>query len=533
MSRIDGSSGATGGTVQNDVEATLPDAAKKPPAASPPPAGNLVEAYDSRYGQPEQHSFPGAEVDRSLSQFPAAALQLPGVPMKRVDVGGEPVRQAGADSKPAPAARRGPDELLVKAASELIVDAKKGDAVLRELNQLPKADLEAVLSKLDRSGELEGALKKLSPEQRQAFFARLKDLGLVQVVSSKPPSSAALNPPATPELVQVSGSMPAALREVAMEQNRAAVSGFRHEEAAYHQRYTAAVASAKSGEELRALGPYEPPKSISFPGDVRYFNANPDQVRKWSSLGNSPSERRLLDALDKRVCELTGRSRPGYSVDAEVEVKGESGSLRRGGSIDSDGHRKEELEVSVQQKNGAYASIDGEGNVSGGHHQKVGGADLTEKVGPDGEHSYSLEGERGEHSVDATVAFNRNGDLSNVGFHVDGTGAETDGNKTTLSIGHGGFTASTSVDLKERTLGAGVEYEGEVGKNKLKVKLGFSARGITPEEAKDVALSIGLFATPTPLQAGVPWEKLSAEDRAAFTRLGWTSDEWARKLPKK
>lgn len=537
MSRIDRSSGGSGNPIENDAQTSLappPDASTKPPDASQPPPGNLVEAYDPRLPQPEQHSCPGPEVDRSLMQFPASALQLPGVPAKRLDVGGEPVRQAGADPKPGPSARRGADESLDKAAFELISDAKNGDVVLRELKQLPKPDLEATLGKLDRAGELGKALAKLSPEQRGQLIARMEQLGLISVAHSTPPSTTTLNPPPVPDLPLVSDGMPAALRDAVLAHDQGLVAHYRRDEAAYQQRYVSAVRNAKSGAELRELGAHEAPRTISFPGEVAFYNGNPGLRQSWAtSIGYAPSDTGVRDAIDKRVCELAGRSRPGYSLDAEVEAKGENGSLRRSGSVDSDGHQTEQLEARVQQKNGAVVSVDSDGKVSGGHHSSGGGLEMTETVSSDGEHEFELEAEHKKRAIDAKVAFNRNGEVSKLGFHVDNTGAEFDGSKVELSIGHGGFTASTTADVKERTLGAALAYDGKIGDATLKVKVGFSARGITPEEAKDVARAEGTFATPTLLQAGVPWERLTPDQRAAFERFAWTREEWNSKLPKK
>jgi hypothetical protein len=368
-------------------------------------------------------------------------------------------------------------------------------AVHDTLEKLPPGTYRAALERMESDGLLRTFVDTLEAGTRWAFLEQAERKGVVKRERGEP-ASGPCDPPASPDLFVNDKALPPSLSDAVSLSCIDAARSYYVSFGRYIQRYEAQVAQARSGAELRALGP--PRKSNipeTQPGLWRLDPARYERFdQRWrDEMGGAlkfSSNNSAHEAVNRRIDELTGQQSPGtFWLNAEAE--GTAGAAKFGGEMKLHQSGKAEVAHKGGVQVGAGGKFSAERN-SKGESKTVAEAEVA---------GFGL-------AVDSEGELEMKMKLAKV------VGGYSKANPRTAEVG-GGFT---------------VGVEGD--KAGLEIKLGMGAK-LLPREVARQSLDPnfpGPLRLPKELEQGVPWERLTPERQALFRSLDWTPEEWANRL---
>jgi hypothetical protein len=376
-------------------------------------------------------------------------------------------------------------------------------AVHDALEKLPPGEYRATLERMERDGLLRAFVDRLEVGTRWAFLEQAERKGVVKRQPGEP-ASGPCDPPASPDLFVNDKALPPSLSDAVSLSCIDAERSYYVSFGRYIQRYEERVAQARSGADLRALGP---PKESRIPDTQpglwldhpRYEHFD----RRWrDEMGGAlqfASNFSAQQAVNRRIDELTGQQSPGtFWLSAEVEVNAGAAKFGRELKLHQDGKSE------MAHKGGVVVG----GEVEG--RGKNAGVKYSAESNTKGESKTVAEAE----VAGFGLAADSEGELEMKVKLAKAAGGYAKANPRTAEVG-GGFA---------------IGFEGE--KVSLETKLGMGAKLLPPEVARQ-ALDPnfpGPQGVPKELEKGIPWERLSPERQALFRSLDWTPQEWADRL---
>jgi hypothetical protein len=340
------------------------------------------------------------------------------------------------------------------------------------------------LQKMEESGELKAFLEGADPKTRHAFLQTLASNGYLQQLPEVRVKGGC-NPPGVPGTFYSSASLPKSIRDAINADCVQARASYRKAYEDYEQRYVAAAQSASTIAQLRALGPPIPPGQVQTPGLV--YGPPDFQEKDAAFRKTSPATATMkpANALQDRICELTGEPRAGsyhFKLTAEVDVLG----LKLGGWMKQAQHHQ---------------------GIEWGHEE-------SGRIGPA---SVGLEN---GHVPVGRFDGSPGDDLSYIKANGEGM--------VEVALPIGPLSPVVMVDPEHAVMEAGLGQKFELGHH---VEVEFSARvgatGITGEQAMEAIRSPGFFNAPERAE-GVRWNELSPARRAEYEKMHWTAEEWNR-----
>lgn len=374
--------------------------------------------------------------------------------------------------------------------------------VIDKLEQLGPAAYRTAIERMEKNGLLAKLVEELPPELRTRFLQQAAEKGYIRT-EPREVVKGTFDPPQPPLRYHNEPGLPMAMRNAIYQELRTEHRSYAAQYQAYMERYADGIAAARSGEDVRSIGEWVKPESLSeaFPaGD--WGGA---YLRERGDREPIVSDMQAAKALRAKMVELRGEDET-LALKLSAELKAPIGTHKVEVTLSERGaEHKSSLRVEGSVHDvGRSVDVDSKGEVT----QKV-----STPVG-------ALEGDaKGLKKVEVTTP-------------VGGASVDRDG-KVTLKgpkIGGGGTSAngSVAVNPKEGTFGGGVEIN--IGGNKFKAFLAMN--GISEMERKMFNHPDGAFAVPRELSAGTSWEALPLERRLELVFYGWTQDEWTRKLPR-
>ncbi|MDP1916619.1 MAG: hypothetical protein Q8L14_10250, partial [Myxococcales bacterium] len=284
---------------------------------------------------------------------------------------------------------------------------------------------------------------------------------------------------------------PAELRQLIHAENKQHAAEYEAKFDRYTKDWSAAVMNASTPGEIRKLGAFSSPPSMSEPG----VEARDRKDFVWNE-GLTQSNRgaeQAAKALGDKISDLRGEPRAGsYSLDLEVAFKKktgigfvQSGVEAKIGETGTKSAVKTEVGVGIEGGGlKANTSVDNKGVVSG-----------EVEVGPFG-----------------------------VEREVDPAGHAK--NKFTLKVND---TLSTYSSVSDSSMGAGVKAKAKIAEGlEVSGKVGVSAYGIPPEYYQDIGGAQGGFFGPMPeYEKQVDWKSLQPERRDWYSRQGFNEKNWS------
>lgn len=367
------------------------------------------------------------------------------------------------------------------------------DGFVSGLSVMSRGEFKEAMNKLSDSGRFGEVMEKIGadPKLRAQFLSASVRNGYL---SATPPrvqeNPGALAAPAQPALIRNERTLPAELRKLIHAENAHHAAQYEATFDRYTKDWSAAVMNASTPGEIRKLGAFSSPPSMSEPGvearDRKDFGWN--QGLTQSGRGAEQAAKVLSD----KISDLRGEPRAGsYSLDLEVAFKTKTGIgfVQTGvdAKIGETGVKsavKTEVGVEVEGPVKFSASVDNRGVVS----REV-------KAGPVG-----------------------------VEREVDAAGHA----KTTFTI-KATDAISTYSSVSDSSMGAGVKAKAKIAEGlEVSGKVGVSAYGIPPEYYQDIGGAQGGFFGPMPeYEKQVDWKSLQPERRDWYARQGFNEKNWS------
>lgn len=362
---------------------------------------------------------------------------------------------------------------------------------LDALVSVPKPQLEAALEALDNKGMLQRFFDKASPDQRDALLELAVGAGFLKVRSApaQPASAPGIpSPPARPALPINSDRLPTSMQDAVQASSRDAIRGYARDFNAYAAQYAAAASAARTGSDLRDLGPPAAPLRPVPQAEIGFSRERKFRIEvERAGPDEAPSTKVMTDAVSARRLQLIDEMKGGSGfLDVQVTKKAKLGDTHiKGAEVGVEVVGEEHLILAA----GRRPEL----------HQKV-GAEL--EVGP-----AKLEVLRDAHG----------GVSAKVGF--SGAAISVDANAVQFEVGK----AYAWVEPQQGRMAVGISA-GDV-------KVGVGVVGLSVEKAVEAfGRDFYLFdRRPEGLAQGTPWSKLSDEVRAKLERFDWNADEWARR----
>ncbi len=379
-------------------------------------------------------------------------------------------------------------EVLARAQND------SADGFVSGLSVMSPRDFKEAMGKLSESSRFGEVMEKVGadPKLRAKFLSAAVKNGYL---SATPPrvqqNPGALPAPAQPALIRNERSLPAEVRQLIHAENAKHAAEYLAKFDRYTQDWCSAVKNASTPGDIRKLGAFSVPPSLSEPGieprDLKDFD--------WQ-IGLTGSGRGAQQAgrvLSDKISDLRGQARAGsYSLDLEVAVKAKTGI----GFVQS----------------GVDAKI-GETGVKSAVKTEV-GAEVGE-----GPVKFSA-------SVDNRGVVSREVKAGPVGVEreVDAAGHA----KTKFTI-KATDAISTYSSVSDSSMGAGVKAKTEIAPGlELSGKVGFTAYGIPPEYYQDIGGAQEGFFGPMPeYEQQVDWKSLQPERRDWYSRQGFNEKNWS------
>lgn len=384
---------------------------------------------------------------------------------------------------------------------DFVVTAGEARQSLETLAALSPSEFSLVAERLSAEGHLSTLLDHLDEEGRFRFLSLAADHGYLERLPGEA-QRGRFEPPTAPTLYHQSVRLPRDVNDAIHQHSLAAVADYARRYDDYLDRYGAAVAGCRSGQELRALGSPHAPSSTWELTDLR----DPEATRyaaDWLRQ-HTPDAFRANQAVSDKLTELLGERKPG-SICVEARAEGHFAMLGLEANLDSRNPARW-----LDAKGALVAPVPASDNLK----LKTDGT-LTGSV--------KLPGQRWGVSAEE-----KGGELRKGGVSTPWGSATSDGRRVTVTA-RGAYAWSNGEQVGAglaagATLGAGVA--------ELKVSGGIGVQLLSSADAKH-ALSgrrEGVFDVPAELKAGLGWEALPEAAREFHQRNGWTAEEWSAAL---
>jgi hypothetical protein len=368
------------------------------------------------------------------------------------------------------------------------------DGFVSGLSVMSRRDFWEAMSKLSDSGRLGDVMEKIGedPKLRAQFLSASVKNGYL---SADPPRAqqnpGALAPPDQPALIRNDRLLPTEVRQLIHAQNKQHAAEYTAKFDRYTQDWCSAVMNASTPGDIRKLGAFSVPPSLSEPG----FEERDRKSFGWNA-GLTESGRgveQAAKALSDKISDLRGEARAGsYSLDLEVAFKKKTGI----------GFGQTGVETKLGET-GAKSAVKTEVGVE----VEAGGLTLGT-------------------SVDNKGVVRREAQAGPVGVEREVDAAGHAKNTFTLKVND---TLSTYSSVSDSSMGAGLKAQAKIAEGlEVSGKVGLSAYGIPPEYYQDIGGAQAGFFGPMPeYEKQVDWKSLQPERRDWYSRQGFTEQNWS------
>ena len=409
-------------------------------------------------------------------------------------------------------------ERLSLSLSNLMITKSDVDSVHSKLQKLSPGDFQKTINGLHKEGLLNRYINHLDDDGLRVFLQKAVDSGYIKSEPAPEGTPGKFNPPNVPSLLINDRHLPTEVREAIHEENLNNVCRYYRSYGEYMDRYSAAVLQAKSGEEIRAIGPPVDRKNMSEPGviksrgEIDYSRFTKDW---YGTLAGFPTEGRAYQAISDRMHDLTGAKRAGslwFTSEFQVGLEQKLGQDTKMGAnakgrleLSSYGGTSTQTEASTQMSSD-FAGIQFKDGVGKTVTTAPGGISFESDIQPTSETGL---------------------EFGQKCFSVQNDGT-VEGSFSFSEAPHG----FAKFNPKDGYMELGVGKSVESGLAKAQIRLGIGFQGSSPERAVDAATGdVGTFGTPPELERGMSWKALPDQRRGYFERsLGWNETEWNKRL---